>query len=214
MLLACVETPRCGVSSHAQWYDRGMTLFNKQYRVESTRLKNWDYGGYGWYFVTICTKDRECCFGEVLEDDIHLSSVGNIVAEEWLKTGELRPAIHLDDWIVMPNHVHAIIMIDGDEEKTLIPNDKEIVHWKPGCLGAIINQFKGACTKRIHNIGYTDFSWQERFHDHLIRDQRSLDQIRGYVYNNPANWLQDRNHPDNVQQVRSETPHRGVSTAT
>ncbi len=88
-----------------------MTLFKNKYRVESSRLPDWDYGQAGYYYVTICTKNREPFLGTIVQDDILLSPIGNIVAEEWLKTAVIRPNIELDAWIIMPNHVHLIVLI-------------------------------------------------------------------------------------------------------
>lgn len=81
---------------------------------KSIRLKGYDYSQSGWYFVTICTKDRECCFGEVENEKMILSDIGKIIAEEWQKTEQIRKNVRLDEWVVMPNHVHGIIVIDND----------------------------------------------------------------------------------------------------
>ncbi len=87
--------------------------FKGKYRIESDRLKGWDYGSHGYYFVTICTKNMAHWLGEVSADQIVLSDVGEIVAEELEKTAHVRPSVRLDMWVVMPNHVHAIIVIDA-----------------------------------------------------------------------------------------------------
>jgi REP element-mobilizing transposase RayT len=89
--------------------------FKGIYRIESDRLKGWDYGGHGYYFVTICTKNMAHWFGEVSADQIVLSDVGEIVAEELEKTDHVRPSVSLDTWVVMPNHIHAIIVIDATQ---------------------------------------------------------------------------------------------------
>ena len=88
-----------------------MTLFRGKYRIESTRLPQWDYGQTGYYYVTICTKDRTCFFGDVVQDDVELTRIGEIVAEEWLETENVRFNVELDEWIIMPNHVHLILVI-------------------------------------------------------------------------------------------------------
>ncbi len=88
-----------------------MTLFKNKYRVESTRLKGWDYTAAGLYFVTICAKNRECFFGNVVNAEMRLSPIGEIVADEWQQTPQVRPYVELDEWIIMPNHVHGIIGI-------------------------------------------------------------------------------------------------------
>ena len=95
-----------------------MTKFRGQYRVESARLPGWDYASAGWYFVTLCTRDHVCFLGDVVDGRIQLSSLGEIVAEEWQKTPQIRPNVELDEWIVMPNHVHGIIVILPDPVET------------------------------------------------------------------------------------------------
>jgi putative transposase len=99
-----------------------MALFNNKYRVESTRLKNWDYGSVGFYFVTICTRNREYFFGDVVDGEVVLSKIGELVAEEWLKTPAVRKNVELDEWIVMPNHVHGVVVIKGNEAGLNVSN--------------------------------------------------------------------------------------------
>ena len=92
-----------------------MTLFRDRYRIESTRLPGWDYASDGVYFVSICTRDRECFLGAVVDGEMVLSAVGLIVAEEWLKTAQIRKNVSLDEWVVMPNHLHGIIYIHNSD---------------------------------------------------------------------------------------------------
>ncbi len=193
-----------------------MTLFKNKYRIESTRLKGWDYAAAGWYFVTICTRGRECFFWDVKDDEMLLSAIGDIVAEEWQKTETIRPNVGLDEWIVMPNHIHGIIVINQATVETFRWNvseppeetarGEETPHrgvstrarLKSGSLGAIIGQFKSVCTKRIWAAGFPGFDWQPRFFDHIIRDEPSLKNIRQYIVDNPAKWELDKNNPANL----------------
>ena len=192
-----------------------MTKFRDRYRVESARLPGWDYRTAGWYFVTICTRDRFPFFGQVADGDMILSPMGEIVAEEWQRTPEVRPNVALDEWIIMPNHLHGIIVIvDTADPVVETPGPVETsrpvetphrgvstnrgadAKTKPGLtagsLGAIVGQIKSVCTKRIWAAGYADFAWQSRFHDHIIRDEGSLQRIRQYIVNNPRTWTEDR----------------------
>jgi putative transposase len=209
-----------------------MTLYKDRYRAETTRLKGWDYDSAGYYFVTICTYERLCLLGDINNGKMRLSPAGEIVSEEWRKTGELRKNVVLDEWVIMPNHVHAIIAItdeappghaNGNERRanggvstvtTMEPPSVETRRWrvsdgdaihhgvtpgmKPKSLGAIINQFKSVCTKRIRAAGH-DFGWQARYYDHIIRDEKSLDDIRAYIVNNPLKWELDKNNPVNIR---------------
>src|SRR5690554_2712883 len=92
-----------------------VTLFRNRYRVESTRVPVWDYSQPAWYFVTICTRNRVCTLGEVVNNEIILSPSGQIVKDEWKATAEIRPNVDLDASIIMPNHLHGIIVIEPVE---------------------------------------------------------------------------------------------------
>ncbi len=197
-----------------------MTLFRNKYRMESARLKDWDYAGAGWYFVTICTRERECVLGDVIDGEVRLSPVGEIVADEWQRTPLIRPNVMLDAWVVMPNHLHGIIVLqyaavetprrgvsgpDGvietrawGEGKTPRRGVSTGSRLKSNSLGSIIGQFKSVATKRIRAAGYPSFQWQERFYDHIVRDERVTDKIREYVAGNAAKWQDDKNNPVNL----------------
>lgn len=197
-----------------------MALFQGKYRIESARLKGFDYSSPGSYFVTIDTEGMIWWFGDVANGQMKLSQIGEIVAEEWLKTPTIRPTVTLDEWRVMPNHMHGIIMIHEsksaassgqipfvDWEKSFVvpivettdpvvstgmtPAGKPKPKLKPNSLGSILGQFKSKCTSRIHDEGFADFQWQERFHDRIIRDEGELDRIRQYIIDNPLNWETD-----------------------
>ena len=133
-------------------------------------------------------------FGEVNEDRIILSAVGELVLQELQKTAEIRPNVRIDAKVVMPNHLHAIIAI-GDNPGEAVETPRRGVStktkWKPGTLGAIINQFKSTCTKQIRAAGYKDFAWQARFYDHIIFQESELNNIEAYILENPTNWAED-----------------------
>jgi putative transposase len=168
--------------------------YKKKYRIASNRLKEWDYRTPGYYFVTICTKNRIPWFGNIDKDQMILSPIGGTIVQELQKTAHIRPNISIDTWIVMPNHIHTIIVID-EIPRVAVETPRRGVstkaNWKPGTLGAIINQFKSICTKRIRVAGYGDFSWQARFYDHIIRNEKSLENIRTYILGNPIKWTED-----------------------
>jgi REP element-mobilizing transposase RayT len=166
-----------------------MTLFKNKYRIESTRLKNWNYASAGWHFITICTKNRELFFGDVKTGDMVLSATGEIVSEEWLKAEEIRSNVDLDEWIVMPNHVHGIIVLTH----TIASTSKGKL--KANSASSIIGQFKSACTKRIWASGLNSFDWQPRFYDEIIRSKTQLTNIRQYIANNPLKWELDKDNP-------------------
>ena len=157
-----------------------MTLYRNKYRIESARLKGWDYASNGHYFITICVKTSSQGLCHVIDGKIKLTETGKIIQSEWIKTGEMRKNIKLDEWIIMPDHFHAILMINN---KINNPRNN---------LSNIIGGFKSSSTKRIHLLGYSDFEWLGRFHDHIIRNDYELARIRKYIMDNPEK--RNKNH--------------------
>jgi putative transposase len=172
-----------------------LTQFQNKYRVESARLKGWDYSRAGWYYVTICTQGRACHFGAMTNAQLIKTTAGEIVAEEWQRTPLIRPAVELDEWVLMPNHLHGILVIREAEEPATQPGTVN-GSLKTGSLGAIIGQIKSISKKRINSAGVAGFEWQARFYDHIIRDDRGLANIRAYIVNNPAQWELDELNPE------------------
>ena len=182
--------------------------FRDKYRISSARLINWDYSSNGFYFLTICTKNRENLFGEIINNKMRLSEVGLIVRKYWLEIPRHFPFVKLDEFMVMPNHVHGIIIIMNVEtpksklvetpKSKLVetPKSKLVETPKLG-VSTIINQFKRICTIEIRKR-YNRFAWQSRFYDHIIRDEKSLNNIREYIRNNPKNWHKDRNNLEDL----------------
>ena len=111
-----------------------MTLYQNKFRVESTRLRDWDYRARAWYFVTICTHERTHVFGEVVNREVQLSRIGGIAESELQNLGNHYTNVKIDSFIVMPNHVHAIVMIDGDHHFSPnpkgLPLPRESRHWQ------------------------------------------------------------------------------------
>jgi len=171
--------------------------FREKYRIETNRLKGWDYATPGYYFVTICAKYRTPWFGHVTEKGIVLSAIGEIVEQELVKTPRIRSHVSPDTYVVMPNHIHLVIVIGQVDENTVETPRRGVSttkKWRSGTLGAIVNQFKSICTKRIHSAGSKDFSWQSRFYDHIIMNEKELGNIRAYIQGNPFKWNEDENY--------------------
>lgn len=197
-------------------------LFNpEKYNRQSIRYPGYDYSQPGHYFITICTKERECIFGEIKNGIIGLSDIGIIVQNEWLNTSKLRQNIILDEFIIMPNHIHGIIEIThavGDSNVGIDCNqslpDNTIFQRQPHPFGpqsnnlfAIIRGFKGSTTKQINTMtGNTEGGsiWQSRFYDVIIDTDDELNIIRNYIKNNPNNWNTDRNNPRNSDAEKSK----------
>ena len=171
------------------------------------------------YFVTVCTKGRMEWFGEVQNERMILNPIGMIVLEELLNVELLRKNVKIDSWVVMPNHVHMIIHIVTSESigvvetaQSAVSTDVAILvrlpRLKPHSLGSIIGSWKAGCSKRIRAMGMEDFQWQERFHDHILRNEKAIDDTRSYIAMNPVRWHRDRNN------VVVETALRAVSDET
>jgi REP element-mobilizing transposase RayT len=177
-----------------------MTLFQGKYRIESIRLKGWDYTSPGEYFVTICTKGMVEWFGRVNGNVMQMNDIGDVARRCWIEIPQHHTDIALDEFIVMPNHVHGIIVINehhGENRRDVAGNvstgTTPSISPKSGSLSAIIRSYKSAVTNWCAKHGYDDFTWQPRFYDHIIRNDKSLNTIREYIRNNPAHWESDRN---------------------
>ena len=175
----------------------------------SVRLRGYDYRQPGAYFVTICSYQRIPLFGHVERGSMILNPLGNIVRDTWRTIPTLRPHVSLDEFVVMPNHLHAILLITdvGATDSVALadsvaPTDepRSAKGPRPGSLGAIIGQFKSVATKRIHRLRSTSGHpiWQRNYFEHIIRHDRALNRIRAYIHQNPARWHFDRYNPDAV----------------
>ena len=176
--------------------------FQNKYRVDSVRLNDYDYSSDGFYFVTICTKDKINYFGNVVNSGLELSRIGKIAEKCWQEIPKHFPFVTLDKFVVMPNHLHGIIMIDRSDKHVETQDFAPLQDnaWQPNRFGpqsknlaSIIRGLKIGVTKYA-NEHKIEFKWQRRYYDHIIRNQKSLENIREYIINNPINWDNDRNN--------------------
>ena len=191
-----------------------MTLYQHKYRIESTRLKGWDYKSNGSYFITICTKDRDHLFGYVENNKMVFNQYGTIVNQCWFDLPNHYQNIRLDAFIVMPDHVHGIIIIDNHNfmdnqycidvetglkpvstfipNQSIIPIDSTNQLSKRHGLFEIVRAFKTFSGRRINELRLSSGKpvWQSRFHDHIIRDENEYFRIRQYIINNPNHYLE------------------------
>lgn len=182
-------------------------MYKDKYRTTSTRLKHWDYSQCGWYFITICTKNSEHFFGKVIDEQMKLSPIGDIADKFWKEIPNHFKNVSLDNHVIMPNHIHGIIIINNstvqapnlgvssqniEKPKQETPKlGESTAKWKPATIGVIINQYKRIVTINARK-STPKFAWQPRFHDHIIRNDESLKRIREYTINNPAKWHLDK----------------------
>ncbi len=180
----------------------------RQNRRRSIRLKNFDYGQPNGYFITICSHDRKCLFGEIKDGNVDLTVFGVAVREEWRKTAQIRTGVHLDAFCIMPNHLHGIMILTGtlaspDRRGTMLraPTRHAEQFGKPtsNSIPTIVRGFKSAATVRINEIRSTPGApvWQRGYYEHVIRNEIDLEETRLYIENNPLKWLEDKEHPGN-----------------
>ncbi len=173
---------------------------------QSQRLKNYDYSRIGAYFITICVAKRICLFGDIRDESMHLNRFGEIVKKCWNDLMTQYPSINLDDFVVMPNHVHGIIVIDksvGSTFNNSTGDDRGNAGGETpplrqtATLSQIIGYFKYQSTKDINAFrNMTGIPvWQRSFYDHVIRDETSWNRIREYISTNPLRWQMDRENP-------------------
>ncbi len=141
------------------------------------RLQKYDYSQNGYYFVTICTKDRYEWFGEVKDDVMELNEYGQIVKKQWIWLSEQYNYIKLDEFAIMPNHLHGILIIVGGGRDRPLQKIKS--------LSELVGALKTTSSKLIHMAGLKGFHWQRSFYDRVIRNEKELMQIREYILNNP-----------------------------
>ncbi|MFP5271613.1 transposase [Coleofasciculus sp.] len=216
-----------------------MNFHPDYYHRHSIRLKGYNYAQPGAYFVTLCTYQRHCWFGEIRNGKMGLNQIGKIVAQEWLYSAQLRQEIQLDAWIIMPNHLHGIVIITPSKERNNHPIDPIDKGNNPGfpqfeytsptgkqpdtplsnlpihrparSLSSFIAGFKSTVTKRINLMRQSIGTpiWQRNYYEHIIRNQKSLFNIRNYIINNPRRWESDADNPyhdPNYQSMELDLP--------
>ena len=186
--------------------------YNPQYHHRrSIRLLHYDYSRPGFYFVTICTHQKQCLFGEMKEQKMGLNQIGKMVRDEWLKSAQICQEIELDEWVIMPNHLHGIVVIQKNDDGGVINNKGAInvegarhapLRCKPKSLSSFVAGFKSSVTKRIKVFcSQPDFCiWQRNYYESVVRNEQHLNKIRHYIFDNPQKWAEDiENHHNNSQ---------------
>ena len=175
--------------------------FQGKYRIESTRLKDYDYSRNGAYFVTICTKNSRHLFGSIVDQKLIPNRQAEVVTECWLDLPAHYTNCVLDKFIIMPNHVHGIIIMDNEIVETgLKPVSTAGRVAKSYSLSEIIRGFKTFSARKINEYQNTRGKafWQSRFFDHIIRNREELKRIRQYIIENPLKWELEKNNHENL----------------
>ncbi|MFH1194950.1 MAG: transposase [bacterium] len=189
-----------------------MTLYKRKYRTESIRLRAWDYTTPWWYYVTINTQNHICHFGDVVNGRMLLNMKGKIVGIIWNEIPAKYPIVELDKYIIMPNYLHGIIIINSNIQtasneivetcrgKSLLEeNERKFGKPEKNSLSMIVNHFKGSVTKSFEKNGFSNNKWQPRFFERIIRNEDELFRIRKYREQNPLRWEIEKNMPDNLE---------------
>ena len=166
---------------------------------KSTRLKNFDYNQGYWYFVTVCTARRQNNFGSIINGKMILSRLGQIAEYEWLNTKNIRSNVDLDYFVIMPDHVHGIIILTGRGVSQYAPTIGKF-RSPSNNLGSIIRGYKSTVTKQINFIRNTPGRkiWQRNYFERIIRNEKELYKIRKYIAQNPLKWEIEKGFPENV----------------
>ena len=172
---------------------------------KSIRLKEYDYSQEGYYYVTICTKNMERWFGDVVNGKMKLSAVGEIVKKCWMEIPQHFDNAFVDVFVVMPNHFHGIVVIEnGFNDRGYVNRCRGVacnaptnVSPKPKSLPTIIRSFKSAVTNWCNKHDFSYFQWHRNYYEHIIRNEKELYYKRKYIMNNPLKWEIDENNPTN-----------------
>ena len=156
----------------------------------SVRLAGYDYSQCGAYFVTICAYNRKRLFGNIVDGNVKLNEIGVMVKHAWECLPQQYPYVSIDEFVLMPNHFHGILIITGD------PGDSR---YKP--VGRLVGVFKTITTKRFNETRFGRFAnrpyiggkiWQRNYYEHIIRDEDDYLRISWYIQTNPSNWHNDK----------------------
>jgi len=189
------------------------------HRRRSIRLPGYDYSQAGAYFVTIVTQDRACLFGDVVDSKARLNTAGDMIEKCWLELNRKFPIVEMDQYVVMPNHFHGIVVITSEPVGAGSPRPKSDTHTRNTTpdshttttsgaetaplpsrrlsLGNVVAYLKYQTTKQINELRQTPgiTVWQRNYYEHIIRNEESLNRIREYIVNNPIQWDLDRENP-------------------
>lgn len=169
----------------------------------SIRVPKYDYSAPGAYYVTVCTHDHRCLFGDVVDSVMRPNEYGEVVRQKWFRTGDVREGVILppEEFVVMPNHMHGIVHIVVGATRRVAPTSPRAASGPTsGSIGAIIGQFKSQTAKRINALRQSPGApvWQRNYYEHIVRDEISLEEIREYIATNPLKWQVDRENPNRV----------------
>ena len=188
------------------------TQYNpEKHHRRSIRLEGYNYKQSGAYFVTIVTQNRICLFGDISDGEMILSDTGRSAEVSWVGLSSRFPTVSLDSFVVMPNHIHGIIIVGAQfiapDSSQFIAPPASMTHNYAGTaqegamnraptLGEIVRSYKAVSTRLIRQTANADFAWQRNYYEDVVRSDESLNRIRQYILDNPLRWSIDRENPD------------------
>ena len=172
-------------------------------------LPNFNYASNAAYFITIVCSNRNSFFGNIVDTEIHYSDVGKIALNHIKRAQKLKKNISIPEYVIMPNHVHMIVLLQNKEisvksPPSVLPLGEGFVrrgHIGPqqkGALGTFVNSYKSRVTRDSKEQGFMDFGWQSKYHDRIIRDKKEYDRIAQYINENISKWNEDLNNKRNI----------------
>lgn len=200
-----------------------MSFDPAKHHRRSIRLRGFDYGQAGAYFVTTCTQDRECVFGSIYNGEMTLNDAGRMINKSWNELPMKYSGIGIDEFVVMPNHIHGIIILPVGAGPSAYPDimNQQNIGQPAGVKGQpqgvaptrlslpdVVHRFK-SFTSTQYRIGVEQFKWQpfrvrlwqRNYYEHIIRSEDELNRVREYIINNPLRWIEDEDNPLNIKNV-------------
>ena len=179
--------------------------YKNRYRIESNRLKDWNYADFGCYYITLVTHDRINYFGKIENGKMIYNDIGNIVNKEIIRSFDIRRELILKEYVIMPNHIHFLIMLRKDKVIVYDKNNIPVLFRKPKSISTLVSSFKSSVISKVDdwidedNIDLPKFNrenplWQCNYYDHIVRDEKEFNNISNYIINNPLNWKEDTDY--------------------
>lgn len=163
----------------------------------SIRLREYDYSSFGGYFITTCVQNRECLFGNVVDDVMLLNDAGRLVESVWKSLPERIPSIELDAFVVMPNHVHFIVTIGVPGEDDGAAKENRATQGCAPTLAQVVGAFKSIAAAQVNGLLSRTGQplWQRNYYERVVRNEAELNGFRDYIIHNPLKWEDDTENP-------------------
>lgn len=181
-----------------------MAFQPERHHRRSIRLPGHDYQAVGHYFVTICSFEKQCLFGTMIDDVVDLTPYGHLVEVCWWSIPDHFPSVKLHQFVIMPNHLHGIVEITIKQPPDVhVPIAEQFGSPVSSSLPTMIRSFKAAATKSINELLSTSGTtvWQRGYHERIVRTPQELENVRRYIENNPKTWSEDPEFPESRDRL-------------